>query len=53
MHNMQHTTPNSKRWDYSDIPDGGTVLEKIKGHANVVEGEHHLRRPNPHPRQSK
>ena len=20
--NMQHTTPNSKRWDYSDIPGG-------------------------------
>ena len=19
--NMQHITPNSKRWDYSDIPD--------------------------------
>ena len=21
--NMQHTIPNSKRWDYSDIPDSG------------------------------
>ena len=21
--NMQHVTPNSKRWDYSDIPGGG------------------------------
>ena len=21
--NMQHITPNSKRWDYSDIPGGG------------------------------
>ena len=20
--NMQHITPNSKRWDYSDIPGG-------------------------------
>ena len=35
--NMQHITPNSKRWDYSDIPGGGhnphgwrwpTTLEK-------------------------
>ena len=25
--NMQHKTPNSKRWDYSDIPVGG--YEKI------------------------
>ena len=21
--NMQHIIPNLKRWDYSDIPDGG------------------------------
>ena len=21
--NMQHITPNSKRWDYSEIPGGG------------------------------
>ena len=26
--NMQHITPNSKRWDYSDIPGGGH--KKIK-----------------------
>ena len=28
MLNMQRITPNSKRWDYSDIPGGGT--ENIK-----------------------
>ena len=29
--NMQHIISNSKRWDYSDIHDGGTVFNKIKG----------------------
>ena len=29
--NMQHTIPNSKRWDYSDIPVGGHKY--IKGPA--------------------
>ena len=43
MLNMQHITLNSKRWDYSDFPGGGT--EKIKGPAPMVEGDHHLRRP--------
>ena len=44
MLNMQHITPNSKRWDYSDIPSGGT--EKIKGLDHMAEGEgvHHLRK---------
>ena len=47
--NMKHITPNLKRWDYSDIPGGGT--EKIKEPAHVVEGDHHLRKdPNPPPR---
>ena len=27
--NMQHITPNSKRWNYSDIPGDGH--KKIKG----------------------
>ena len=27
--NMRHIIPNSKRWDYSDIPGGGH--KKIKG----------------------
>ena len=35
--NMQHITPNSKRWDYSDIPSGGH--KKIKGPAHMVEGD--------------
>ena len=44
--NMQHIIPNSKRWDYSDIPGGGH--KKIKGPVHVVEGGHHLRKaPNP------
>ena len=34
--NMQHMTPNSKRWDYSDTPGGGH--KKIKGPAYVAEG---------------
>ena len=34
--NIQHITPNSKRWDYSDIPSGGH--KKIKGPAYMVEG---------------
>ena len=47
--NMQHITPNSKRWDYSDTPGGG--YKKIKGPAHMVEGGHHLRKaPNTHPR---
>ena len=38
--NMQHLSPNSERWDYSDILGGG----------HMVEGVHHLRKaPNPHP----
>ena len=46
--NMQHITPNSKRWDYSDIPGGGH--KKIKGPTHMVEGGHHLRKaPTPHP----
>ena len=48
MLNMQHITPNSKRWDYSDIPGGGH--KNIKGSAYIAEGGHHLRKaPNPHP----
>ena len=46
--NIQHINPNSKRWDYSDIPGGGT--EKSKGPTHMAEGDHHLRKdPNPHP----
>ena len=45
--NMQHITPNSKRWDHSDIPSGGH--KKIKEPAHMVEGSQHLRKkPNPH-----
>ena len=35
--NMQHITPNSKRWDYSDILGGSH--KKIKGPAHMVEGD--------------
>ena len=48
--NMQHITPNSKRWDNSDIPGGGH--KKIKGPppTYMVEGGHHLRKAlNPTP----
>ena len=49
--NMQHITPNSKRWDYSDNPGGGH--KKIKGPAHMVDGGHHLRKaPTPHPRSN-
>ena len=34
-------TPNSKRWDYSDIPGGSHG--QIKGPAHMVEGGHHPR----------
>ena len=45
MINMQHITPNLKRWGYSDIPGGGTKM--IKGFAHMVQGNQHLRkRPN-------
>ena len=48
MLNMQHITPNSKRWDYSDIPGG--AHKKIKGLVHMAEGGHHLRKaPNPQP----
>ena len=33
--NMHHITSNSKIWNYSDIPGGGT--EKIKGPIHMVE----------------
>ena len=47
--NMQHITPNSKRWDYLDIHGGG--YNKIKGPAHMVESGHQLSKaPNPHPR---
>ena len=36
--NMQHITPNLKRWDYWDISSGGH--KKIKGPAHMVEGGH-------------
>ena len=39
--NMQHITPNSKRWDYSDIPVGSHG--QIKGPTQMVEGGHHPR----------
>ena len=49
---MQHITPNSKRWNYSDIPGDGH--KKIKGLAHMVEGGHHLRKaPNPHPPETR
>ena len=43
--NMQHITPNSKSWDYSDMPGGG--VWKIKGPTYLVDGSH--QDPNPHP----
>ena len=47
--NTQHITPNSKQWDYSDIPGGH---KKIKGPTQMVDVCHHLREaPNPHPPQ--
>ena len=33
--NMQHITPNLKRWDYSDILNGGH--EKNKGTAHILK----------------
>ena len=42
---MQHITPNSKRWDYSDIPGGSHG--QIKGPAHMVEGGHHPRNRSP------
>ena len=45
---IQHITRNSKRWDYSDIPGGGTW--KNKGFVHMVKGDHHLGKiPQPHP----
>ena len=35
VHNMQHLTPNSKRWDYPDVPRGGH--KKTEGSAHMVE----------------
>ena len=43
--NMQHLTPNSKSWDYSDMPGGG--VWKIKGPTYLDDGNH--QDPNPHP----
>ena len=33
--NMQHITPNLRRWDYSDIPGGGHKY--IKGPTHMVK----------------
>ena len=50
--NMQHITPNSKRWDYSDTINGDH--KKIEGPAHMVEGVHYLRKAiNPHPQAVK
>ena len=44
--NLQHITPNSQRWDYSDILGGGQ--KRVKESAHMVEGDHHLRKaPKP------
>ena len=46
--NVQHIIPNSKRWDYSDIPGGGKIY--IKGPSHMAEGGHHIRKAsNRHP----
>ena len=47
MKSAQHAahTPNSKSWDYSDMPGGG--IWKIKGPTYPVDGSH--QDPNPHP----
>ena len=43
--NIQHITPNLKRWDYSDILGGSH--KKIEGPVYMLEGGHHLRKaPN-------
>ena len=42
---MQHINPNSKRWDYSDIPGGNHG--QIKGPTHMVEGGHHPRNRPP------
>ena len=44
--NMQHITPNSKSWDYSDMPGGG--VWKIKGPTYLVDGSHQDPSPHPH-----
>ena len=46
MLNMQHITPNFKRWGYSDILGGGH--EKMKRPVHMVEGSHHLRKTPTH-----
>ena len=43
--NMQHITPNLKRWDYSDITGGSHG--QIKGPTHMVEGGHHPRNRPP------
>ena len=46
--NIQHITPMTKIWDYSDIPGGGH--KNIKEPTHMAEGGYHLRKaPNPHP----
>ena len=48
--NMQHITPNSKRWDYSDIPGGGT--ERLKDPPTWLKATNTLEKdPNPHTRR--
>ena len=42
---MQHIKPNSKRWDYSDIPGGSHG--QIKGPAHMVEGGYYPRNRPP------
>ena len=48
VHSMPHIIPNSKRWDYSDIP---VVAINIIGPTQMVGVGHHLiKNSNPHPR---
>ena len=50
VRNMQHITPNSKRWDYTDIPGGGH--QKIKGPAYMDKGGYYIRKsPNSQPQE--
>ena len=50
--NMQHIIPNSKRWDYSDIPSG--AINRLKDPPTRLKVATTLENPpNPHPQQQR
>ena len=51
VHYIQHMIPNSKRWDYSDIPGGG--INRLKDPPTWLKVATALEKPPPQPHPHK